>query len=123
EQIDWQSVPGLIATEDVEQYRLAHGDFVFARSGSIEKAARIEHPPPAVFASYLIRGKPLSPEISNWLKLFIRSNEYLGQIRERAAGIGMPNVNATKLASISLRLPPLPEQHRIVAKYDSLSAK
>ena len=121
--VDWQSVPGLLQNEDIERFLLLHGDFVFARSGSIEKAARIEHPPAAVFASYLIRGTPLLSETSDWLACFIRSNAYLDQIRERAAGIGMANVNASKLASVSLPIPPLPEQRRIASKIDSLSAK
>jgi type I restriction enzyme S subunit len=105
--INWQSVPGISSNCETKQFRLAHGDFVFARSGSIEKAARIEQPPEAVFASYLIRGRPLSEEVSDWLNCFIRSSDYLRQIEERAAGIGMSNVSAKKLASISLPLPPL----------------
>lgn len=121
--VNWKSVPGLIFDDDTDRYRLANGDFVFARSGSIEKAARIEHPPNAVFASYLIRGRLLCPDFSDWMKQFIRSNYYRDQIKERSAGIGMPNVNATKLASVSLPVPPIPEQRRIVAKIDSLSGK
>jgi type I restriction enzyme S subunit len=96
-QINWRSVPG--------------------------KAARIEQPSDAVFASYLIRGKLLCPEASDWVKHFISSNAYLSQINERAAGIGMSNVNATKLASVTLSFPPISEQKRAVAKIDSLSAK
>jgi type I restriction enzyme S subunit len=121
--IDWQSVPGLVFGGETDQYRLDHGDFVFARSGSVEKAARIEHPPDAVFASYLIRGKLLSQSVSDWLRYFILSEDYLRQIRERAAGIGMSNVNATKFSSISVALPPFAEQHRIIAKIDSLFGK
>jgi type I restriction enzyme S subunit len=36
--------------------------------------------------------------------------------------VGLKNVNATELARLSLPLPPLAEQHRIVAKVDELMA-
>ena len=96
---------------------------MFARSGSVEKAARILSPPPAIFASYLIRGRPKDSRIADWLAYFIRSSDYLEQIRQRAAGIGLSNVNATKLSTISLPLPPVPEQRRIVVKLDSLTGR
>lgn len=119
--IDWGSVPGLVGQHNIAKYLLADGDFVFARSGSIEKAARIASPPESVFASYLIRGRPLSSETSDYLSRFIRSDEYLRNIAERAAGIGMSNVNAAKLSTIKLPLPPLKEQRIIVAKIDNLA--
>src|SRR5438876_770761 len=54
--INWPSVPGCeIHLEELPKYRLEDGDIVFARTGSIEKAARVHSPPEAVFASYLIR--------------------------------------------------------------------
>lgn len=121
--VDWSGVPGFHADDDVERYVLHDGDFVFARSGSIEKAARIVDPPPSVFASYLIRGRLQNPEIADWLAYFIRSPNYLDQIRERAAGIGMSNVNASKLGSVEVPLPPIHEQRQIVAKLDSLTGR
>lgn len=119
----WDSVPGLVGEYDLRRYLLADGDFVFARSGSIEKAARLVNPPSAVFASYLIRARPLMPQIANYLAHFVRSDGYLAQIADRAAGIGMSNVNASKLGTITVSIPPLPEQRRIVAKIDSFAEK
>jgi len=121
--IDWSAVPGLENAAETERYLLSDGDFVFARSGSVEKAARVVTPPTAVFASYLIRGRPKDRRIADWLAYFIRSADYLEQIRERAAGIGLSNVNASKFSSVSLPLPPLPEQRRIVTKLDSLTGR
>jgi type I restriction enzyme, S subunit len=80
-------------------------------------------PPSAVFASYLILGRPKDPSIADWLAYFIRSTDYLEQIRERAAGIGLSNVSASKFSSVSLPIPPLSEQRRIVAKLDSLTGR
>jgi hypothetical protein len=41
--VDWSGGPGFHADDDVERYGLRDGDFVFARSGSIEKASRSAH--------------------------------------------------------------------------------
>ena len=122
--IDWDTVPSCEGAEqELEKYRLRHGDFVFARSGSVEKACRIQQPPDAVFASYLIRARPKSLDSSDWLSWFIQSPQYLEQIREAAAGIGLQNVNAQKFAAVRVPIAPLPEQRRIVAKLDNLFAK
>jgi type I restriction enzyme S subunit len=60
--------------------------------------------------------------VSDWLAWFIRSDEYLAQIKSAAAGIGMSNVNAQKLGAVTLPLPPLPERRRIVAQLEGLLA-
>ncbi|UPT87276.1 hypothetical protein HAP41_0000045325 [Bradyrhizobium barranii subsp. apii] len=57
------------------------------------------------------------------MKHFITSQGYLSQIQERAAGIGMSNVSAAKLATITIPIAPLSERRKIVAKIDSLSSK
>lgn len=121
--VDWDAVPGFDGAEDVERYILGDGDFVFARSGSVEKAARLQSPPKSVFASYLIRGRPIEPALGDWLSYFIWSRDYLAQIADRAAGIGMSNVSAEKLKTVSVSLAPLAEQRRIVAKLDVLTAR
>ncbi|HWU90277.1 MAG TPA: restriction endonuclease subunit S [Kofleriaceae bacterium] len=119
--VDWTKVPGCqILGAELEKYRLRDGDFVFARSGSIEKAWRVKQVPTAVFASYLIRGTPLEPATAPWLEAFVRSTSYLLQIGAAGAGIGMQNVNAKKLGLVTLPLPPLNEQHRIVAKLNAI---
>lgn len=76
-----------------------------------------------MFASYLIRGTPVIADLGPWLEKFVKSREYLSQIGAAAAGIGMANVNAKKLGSIRLPLPPLNEQRRIVAKIEALMAR
>jgi len=118
--IDWSSVPGCeISDEDYEKYELRHGDVVFARTGSIEKACMVPHPPEAVFASYLIRGKPLESPLSSWLHHFLQSFSYRRQALEASAGIGRANINAKPIAEISLPVAPAAEQHRIVEAIES----
>ena len=122
--VDWNIVPGcLISDSDFGKYSLIDGDLVFARSGSIEKAIQVTKPPKSVFASYLIRGRPLYPAIGTWVGRFVYSRHYLEQIGAVGAGSGMQNVNAQKLASVQVPIPPFTEQHRIVAQIEALQAR
>jgi type I restriction enzyme S subunit len=119
--IDWERVPTCDAPDRaLAPYILADGDFVFARSGSIEKAARVNAPPRAVFASYLIRGVPVDKNHSDWLAWFIRSPLYLEQVRAAAVGIGLSNVSAKKLEAIIVPLPPDGDRQRIISQIETL---
>ncbi len=72
--VDWANVPTCeISSHDFEKYRLYSGDVVFARTGSIEKAWHVENPPEAIFASYLIRGRPIEIAVGDWLAKFVQS--------------------------------------------------
>ena len=55
-----------------------------------------------------------------YVKLFFR--KIYEEIRELAAGGAQPNLNGGKIKSTLIPLPPLAEQHRIVAKVDELMA-
>ena len=122
--VDWATVPFCQAGEaETAKYLLNDGDFVFARSGSIEKAWRAVAPPVAVFASYLIRGRPLHSDVGPWLQHFIRSGSYLEQIGAAGAGSGMSNVNAVKLGAVRFPVAPTHTRKRIVAKIEALEAR
>ncbi|MGX8007818.1 restriction endonuclease subunit S [Mesorhizobium sp. ORM8.1] len=121
--VDWQSVPGcLIDPKSIGQYRLAKGDILIARTGgTIGKTFLVgEVPVLAVFASYLIRVQGMSNVLDQFLKLFLESPLYWTQLYDGARGTGQPNVNGQTLGRLILPLPPLAEQHRIVAKVDEL---
>src|SRR6266576_2857433 len=61
--IDWDDVPFCAEIpDDVEKYRVRADDILVSRAGSVGVSYRItEVPFDAVFASYLIRFKPLEP--------------------------------------------------------------
>lgn len=125
DKVDWTKVPGCaIEPEKQGAYSLRNGDILIARTGgTIGKSYLVEGLNcESVFASYLIRIKKLDESFPQYIKLFLGSRTYWTQLRARSMGTGQPNVNGTALKSLLIPLPPLAEQHRIVAKVDELMA-
>ncbi|EAW5159395.1 restriction endonuclease subunit S, partial [Salmonella enterica] len=60
--VDWSSVPYCMdAPEDVSKYQLQDRDIVISRAGSVGFSFLVQNPPSqVVFASYLIRFKPVN---------------------------------------------------------------
>jgi type I restriction enzyme S subunit len=121
DQVNWDAVPYCkIEPTDLPKYRLATGDIVFARTGATTgKSFLVDEPPDAVFASYLIRlrllDKSLLPE---FVSLFFQTSGDWKSIKAGSAGSAQGGFNASKLAALSIPLPPLPEQQRIVGILD-----
>jgi type I restriction enzyme, S subunit len=118
-EIDWKAVP-FCREEPPEygRYKLNQNDIVVSRAGSVGVSHLLRNPEAAVFASYLIRFRPGDSVIPQFVAYFLQSPEYWSQIRDNTAGIAIPNVNATKLQSIPIPVPPLDEQQRIVAEIE-----
>lgn len=120
--IDWTTVPFCDEVPDnLEKYRVRPDDILVARAGSVGVSIRVKDVPcEAVFASYLIRFNALNGIEPKFVEAFLKSESYWIAISEFTAGIAIPNVNATKLASLVVPVAPSPEQHRIVAKLEKL---
>lgn len=117
--INWDTVPYCsVNPDDVGKYILEDGDIVISRAGSVGVSYLLNEPERSVFASYLIRFRPYIDR--KFFRYFLDSSYYWGQISENRLGIAVPNVNASKLKGIPFPLPPLNEQHRIVAKIEEL---
>lgn len=124
-QIDWTRVPFCEeAPADVEKYRVYADDILVSRAGSVGVSHRVQDvPAETVFASYLIRFNTLPGIHPRFVEWFLKSEEYWRSISDFTAGIAIPNVNASKLASLELPVPPTEEQRRIVAQVEALLAK
>ena len=117
--INWETVPYCAENpDDLEKYSLKDGDILVSRAGSVGVSYLVAKPRKAVFASYLIRFKPFIDR--QFLAYFLQSPDYWVTIADEKLGIAVPNVNATKLTSITLPIPPAAEQRRIVAKIEEL---
>jgi type I restriction enzyme S subunit len=123
DRVNWESVPYCkIESADLPKYRLANGDIVFARTGATTgKSFLVNDPPEAVFASYLIRlrllDKKLLPE---FVSLFFQTAGYWKSIKDGSTGSAQGGFNATKLAALSIPVPSLAEQKRIVGILDEV---
>lgn len=123
--VDWDSVPYCkIEDADLLKYQLLSGDIVFARTGATTgKSFLVMDPPKAVFASYLIRLRLLDARLlPEFLCLFFQTAGYWKSIKEGSSGSAQGGFNATKLGALSIPIPPLDEQRRIVGILDEAFA-
>lgn len=119
--VDWATVPYCAApAKKLANAMLRDGDIVFARTGATTGKSFLLRKPPsdAVFASYLIRVRPSEDIHPGYLAHFFDTPDYWRQIKAKAQGAAQEGVNASKLASLEIPLPPLDEQKRIAAILD-----
>jgi hypothetical protein len=64
--------------------------------------------------------RPTDKELSEWLLCLMSPTGGRAELVERAYGAGKPGLNLDNIRSLSIPLPPLAEQHRIVAKVGEL---
>ena len=103
----WDSVPYCqITPKNYEKYRLHDGDVLIARMADPGHGCVVEGEPEAVFASYLIRFRPLDRRFGRFLQYWLRSDGYWRFVQERGAGTTRISLNAKVLSAFPLVLPP-----------------
>jgi type I restriction enzyme S subunit len=116
--IDWNTVPHVCADDaTVEKYRLHDGDVVLARTGaSTGASAYVKNPPPAVFASYLVRLQAKPEFDARFLAFYLRSDQFRTFIRgvlgDKSA---QPNASASTMTKAPLRAPKDKNEQRAIA--------
>jgi type I restriction enzyme S subunit len=116
--IDWKSVPRTAADAGIiARYRLDDGDVVLARTGaSTGASAYVKNPPPAVFASYLVRLKAKPEFDSQFLAYYLRSHAFWAFIRgvlgDKSA---QPNASASTMTKAPLNAPRDKSEQRAIA--------
>ena len=116
--LDWNNVPH-VSVDDAtaKKYRLHSGDIVVARTGASTGASMyIKKPPPAVFASYLVRLQAKSGFDSRFLAYYLKSPQFWGFIRgvlgDKSA---QPNASASTMSAAPLRAPRDKTEQRAIA--------
>lgn len=104
---------------DAARFLLEPGDLLFNRTNSPElvgkSAVFIGADKPVAFASYLIRVRLSNDCLPEWGAFVINSpigRAYIAQVRTQQ--VGQANVNGTKLARMSIPLPPVDDQRRLL---------
>lgn len=100
-------------------------DILITLRGSVGKFGLFkasEHITTGFINAQLLIIRCLDPEIVPYLVTCMQSDDFEQQIALLSSGAATPQLSAGKLAEAMIPLPPLTEQHRIVAKVDALIA-
>ena len=110
--------------KDLEKYNLSYNDILFNRTNSRElvgKTAIYTSNKKVIYAGYLVRITiigGISPKYINFLMNSDLHRNWCNEVKTDA--IGQSNINATKLKSYRVPLPPIEEQKEIVKKIENL---
>ena len=106
--IDWNGVPYCpISEENHEKYVLSEGDVVVARTGATVGYAKMvgRNIPDSVFASFLVRIRPIDDEYRYYFGLATTSAEFLNFVQTNAGGSAQPQANPPLLGEFELSIP------------------
>ena len=102
-----------------EQFKVAIGDFLFARSGAIGRHGIVTENIPCIFAAYIIRFRFEEMLVNNYFLSYLFQADFVkNQFLSKMHGATNININAENIKSIKIPLPSLREQVAIVGVLD-----
>lgn len=117
-EIDWTDLVYSSDDEEIAKYKLVSNTVLFNRTNSpdlVGKTAIYKGEKPALFAGYLIRinniSELLDPFFLNYIMNTSRTKKW--RLSVKSDSCSQSNINAKKLASFLLQLPPIEEQKQI----------
>lgn len=112
-----------IKAAGVSKSRLVHsGDFLLTNSMSFGRPYILKTDG-CIHDGWLVISQPIKVYDENYLYWLLSSNFAYCQFSGKVSGAVVKNLNSDKVANSILPLPPLTEQHRIVARVEELMAK
>ena len=96
------------------------GDILFTTEAPLGNAAIVDISEKFALAQRVICFQFHEPQIANYLLLALMSKQVRHQIEGEATGMTATGIKASRLKEIPVPIPPIAEQHRIVAKVDEL---
>jgi type I restriction enzyme S subunit len=108
-----------LAPSEFGKYKVERGDLLITRTGSLGTLAVFNDDVQAIPGAYLIQYRLDAPLETSWyIFYFLKSPKGQKHLFQGGAGVGRPNLNAPTIEAISIPLPPLAEQQRIVAEIE-----
>ena len=122
--IDYSNLVYSDNESEIIEYQLRKGDILFNRTNSsdwVGKSALYDGELEAIYAGYLVRVRPIMI-LSEYLILVMTSSYYRNWCHfVKTDAVNQSNINAQKLMSFMLPLPPLKEQKRICDSFFKIS--
>jgi type I restriction enzyme S subunit len=117
-----------VPEEEVEKYLLRSGDLLITEGGDWDKVGRTaiwrEELPECLHQNHVFRARALVEDWEpRWAEMYLNSTparDYFAGSSKQTTNLA--SINMTQLRACAFPLPPLGEQHRIVAKVDQLMA-
>jgi type I restriction enzyme S subunit len=107
--VEWSNVPWCeIISAGYDKYKLRIGDFLIARMADPGHGVYIEEEVEAVFASYLIRFRPVDLRYGRYMQYWQHSSIYWNLINARKAGTTRFSLNAKDLSAFPMLIPTFP---------------
>ena len=101
---------------------LQHGDIIVAASSGsravVGKAAQLRHDWIGSFGAFCFTLRPDKGLIDEYIAWFLQTQDYRTRVSELSAGVNINNLKREHIEETTIPLPPLPEQHRIVAEIE-----
>ena len=112
--------------KQLERYTVTKGDIIFARMGTVGRCCVVpEEAQGWLFNYHIIRVAPdqkrINPRYLHWI--IQASPDVEAYLEEKIRGATRQGVNTKIVSELPCRVPPLAEQHRIVAYLDHMQAK
>ena len=121
--VNWATVPFCMTDPgNFDDFSIQKDDFLIARTGgTIGKSFLVQDVPSlAVFASYLLRVRPISSSLIPLFFLFIGCPYYWEQLIDKTNGTGQPNVNSVSLSRLKVCVPTKKYQNAVFHRYSEL---
>ena len=113
----------LIREEELEKCSAKKNDLLICEGGEAGRAAVWDYESEVCFQNHVHRARFYGNVDPYLAYRFFEKLNATGEINQHRKGVGISNMSSAVLASIIFPLPPLSEQHRIVAKIDQLMAR
>jgi type I restriction enzyme, S subunit len=104
--------------EDLERCSASKGDLLICEGGEAGRSAVWENENSICIQNHIHRVRPYLGINSYYLFWYMKKIYFSGEINHYRKGMGIKNLSGTALSSIIIPLPPIKEQHRIVAEIE-----